>query len=253
MSDELIAKIWLVLLCAPGVVPAAIFYWRHCKETPREGNRFPLGLYVVALLICAFVAFWGGTEWGVHFACRPSSGNLCGLLGFIVVGPLSSIIAVTVFSWLITYFPLQLKRLVLAGVLLSLLAGGYNFFRSFFFGVVMQHQSLYQYTLQSGNLDELHRFAPVVETQMRDLPVLKDVSLDSQLKSEAIVRGVKVPTMTISFSLAPKVALADAIVQIHDMEIRLALPSTITTSLAKAKWGRATSLSPPASSINANF
>jgi hypothetical protein len=86
-------------------------------------------------------------------------------------------------------------------------------------GVVM-HQSLYQYRLQSGNLDELHRFAPVVETQMRELPVLKDVSLDSQLKSEAIVRGV---------------ALADAIVQIHDMEIRLALPATITTSLAKTK------------------
>jgi hypothetical protein len=86
-------------------------------------------------------------------------------------------------------------------------------------GVVM-HQSLYQYRLQSGNLDELHRFAPVVETQMRELPVLKDVSLDSQLKSEAIVR---------------RVALADAIVQIHDMEIRLALPATITTSLAKTK------------------
>jgi multidrug efflux pump subunit AcrB len=101
-------------------------------------------------------------------------------------------------------------------------------------GVVM-HQSLYQYRLQSGNLDELHRFAPVVETQMRELPVLKDVSLDSQLKSEAIVRGVKVPTMTISFSLAPKVALADAIVQIHDIEIRPALPATITTSLAKTK------------------
>jgi hypothetical protein len=245
MSDELIAKIWLVLLCAPGVVPAAIFYWRHCKETPREGNRFPLGLYVVALLICAFVAFWGGTEWGVHFACRLFSGNLCGLLGFIVVGPLSSIIAVTVFSWLITYFPLQLKRLVLAGVLLSLLAGGYNFFRSFFFGVVMQHQSLYQYTLQSGNLDELHRFAPVVETQMRELPVLKDVSLDSQLKSQAIVDvdhqkvtvlGVEeLPTMTISFSLAPKVALADAIAQIHGMETRLALPATIATSLAKVR------------------
>jgi multidrug efflux pump subunit AcrB len=111
-------------------------------------------------------------------------------------------------------------------------------------GVVM-HQSLYQYRLQSGNLDELHRFAPVVETQMRELPVLKDVSLDSQLKSETFVdvdpqtvtvRGVKkLPTMTISFSLAPKVALADAVVQIHDMEIRLALPAIITTSLAKAK------------------
>jgi multidrug efflux pump subunit AcrB len=148
------------------------------------------------------------------------------------------------------------------GALIAIALGAVWLYTVLGVGVVI-HQSLYQYRLQSGNLDELHRFAPVVETQVRELPVLKDVSLDSQVKSETFVdvdpqtvtvRGVKkLPTMTISFSLAPKVALADAIVQIHDMEIRLALPSTITTSLAKAKWGRATSLSPPASSINANF
>ena len=115
----------MVVLCAPGVVPAVIFYKRHCKETPPGQNRFPPSLYVVALLICAYVAFWGGTEWGVRFACSgPSSGNLCGLLGFIVVGPLSSIIAVSALSWLITYFPLQMKRLMFAGVLLFFLAGG---------------------------------------------------------------------------------------------------------------------------------
>lgn len=220
--------IWLVILCAPGIVPAVIFYKRHCKETPRRENRFPLSLYIVALLICAFVAFWGGTKWGVHFACsEPSSGNLCGLLGFIVVGPLSSVIAVSVVSWLITYFPLQMKRLVLTGVLLFLLAGGY-YFRSFFFGNVT-HQSLYQYRLQSSNLDDLHRFAPVIEAQMRELPILQDVSLDSQLKSQGT------SDVTISFGLAPKVALGDAIAQIHDMEIRLALPATITTSLARAE------------------
>ena len=81
---------------------------------------------------------------------------------------------------------------------------------------------------------------------MRGLPVLKDVSLNSQIKShQAIVdvdsqrataSGVKeLPTMTISFSLVPRVALADAIAQIHDMEIRLALPATIKTSFAKAE------------------
>ena len=57
--------------------------------------------------------------------------------------------------------------------------------------------------------------------------------VDSQ---KATASGVKeLPTMTISFSLAPRVALADAIAQIHDMEIRLALPATITTFLAKAE------------------
>jgi hypothetical protein len=245
MSAELIGWFWVAMLCAPGVVPAVIFYRRHCKERPGGANRFPLGLYVVALLICAFLFFVGGTGCGVSFSCSwPSSGNLCGFLPFFVVGPLSSIIAVSVLSWLITYFPLQMKRLVLTGVLLFLLAGGY-YFRGFFFGMAM-HRSLYQYTLQSGNVDDLHRFAPVIEAEMRRLPVLKDVSLNSQIKShqatvdvdnqKATATGVKeLPTMTISFSLAPRVVLADAIVQIHDMEIRLALPATITTSLAKAE------------------
>ena len=65
MSAEL--NFLMVLLCAPGVVPAVIFYWRHCKERPRREDHFPLGLYVVALLICAFMAFWGGHRVGSGF------------------------------------------------------------------------------------------------------------------------------------------------------------------------------------------
>jgi hypothetical protein len=243
---SLAITVWLLaaMLCAPGIVPAVIFYSRHCKDTPRGENRFPLGLYVIALLICAFVAFWAGTAWGVRFACSvPSSGNLCGLLGFIVVGPLSSIITVSVISWLVTYFPLQTKRFVLTGVFLFLLAGGY-YFSSFLISNLMHPSLVYRYRLQSGNLDDLRRYAPVIETQMRELSVLRDVSVDELNSDNAVdvdhkkttLPGVKeLPTMTVSFSLAPKVALPDAIAQIHDMEIRLALPATITTSLAKAE------------------
>src|SRR5262249_124178 len=126
MSAELVVS--LAVLCAPGIVPAVIFYGRHCRDTPGGENRFPLSLYVVALLICASVAFWVGAAWAARFACsRPSSGNLCGLLGFIVVGPLTSIITVSLVSWLITYFPLRSKRLVLTGVLIFIIAGGYYF------------------------------------------------------------------------------------------------------------------------------
>jgi|SRR5665811_714310 hypothetical protein len=121
MSANLIT--YMVILCAPGIVPAAIFYSRHYNQTPRGENRFPLGLYVVALLTCAFVAFWVGAGLGVEYACsRPSWGNLCGLLGIFVVGPLSSIITVTVVSWLMTYFPLQMKRIAPIGVILILLS-----------------------------------------------------------------------------------------------------------------------------------
>ena len=79
--------------------------------------------------------------------------------------------AVSLFSWLMTYFPLQMKRLVLTGVVLFLIAGGY-YSRGFFFDAVM-HQNFYQYTLQSDNLDDLHRFAPMVEAQMRGLYLLR--------------------------------------------------------------------------------
>jgi hypothetical protein len=133
---------------------------------------------------------------------------------------------------------------VLTGVFLFLLAAGY-YFSSFLISKLMHPSLVYRYRLQSGNLDDLRRYAPVIETQMRELSVLKDVSVDAHLNSDNAVDvdhqkttlpGVKeLPTMTVSFSLAPKVALPDAIAQIHDMEIRLALPTTITTSLAKAE------------------
>ena len=162
----------------------------------------------------------------------------------MVVGPLSSIITVCIVSWLITYFPLQTKRFVLTGAFLFLLAGGY-YSSKFLYGNLMHQSLVYRYRLQSDNLDDLRRYAPVIEAQVRELAVLKDVSVDTQPNGDqAIVVDHQkptfpdvneLPTMTVSFSLAPKAALPDAIAKIHDMEIRLALPATITTSLAKAE------------------
>jgi HAE1 family hydrophobic/amphiphilic exporter-1 len=182
---------------------------------------------------------------------------------------------------------------------------------------VKSSRSLYQYTLQSGNLDELYRFAPLVAAQMRRLPALQDVGSDLQIKnpqaivnvdrqkaaalgltaeqirttlynsfgsrqvatlytasndyavilelgpsfqedadalSKVFVRSTagqlvplgtvatvsqvagpltvthqgQLPAVTISFNLAPGVALGAAIDQIHEMERGLALPATIT-------------------------
>lgn len=248
MSYALIGKLAIVFLCAPGIVPAILFYKRHCRETLGAQNHLPVGRYVVALLICAFVTFWAGTEYGVRLGCRgPSAGNLCGLPGVIVIGPLSSIAAVSVLSWLITSFPRQLKGLVLAGNLLFLVAVGYHY-RSLFLNVPTGG-TLYQYTLQSGSPEDLERFAPVVEAQMRRLSVIviKDVTLDPQLKRrQAIVNverqhaaandGRELPTvtMTMFFSTAPGEPLEDAIAKINDIQKRLALPATIATSLTKA-------------------
>jgi HAE1 family hydrophobic/amphiphilic exporter-1 len=186
---------------------------------------------------------------------------------------------------------------------------------------VRSNRSAYQYTLQSGNLDELYRFAPLVEAQMRRLRVLQDVGSDLQIKnpqaivnvdrekaaalglsaeqirttlynafgsrqvatiftasndyavilelgpsfqqstdalSKVFVRSAagqlvplgtvatvsqvagpltvthqgQLPAVTISFNLAPGVALGEAIEQIQEMERRLALPATITPGFA---------------------
>src|SRR5215467_5633691 len=51
-------------------------------------------------------------------------------------------------------------------------------------------KSLYQYTLQAGNLDELFRFAPLVDAEIRKLPSLQDISSDLQIKSPQVVLNV---------------------------------------------------------------
>jgi hypothetical protein len=129
-----------------------------------------------------------------------------------------------------------MKRLLLAGLLLVLLAGGYYVLGLFF---AARNLDVYRYTLQSHNLDELKRFAPVVEAQMRGLPFLQDVGSNLQISSEAIGNSrLMLPGITISFKLAPGVALGDAIDRIQRMEKELPLPATITTSFSKRSGPR---------------
>jgi HAE1 family hydrophobic/amphiphilic exporter-1 len=182
-------------------------------------------------------------------------------------------------------------------------------------------KSLYQYTLQAGNLDDLYRFAPLVDQEIRKLSVLQDISSDLQIKSPQTILRIdrqkaaalgltadqirstlyngfgqrqvatiytasndyavileldptfqqraddlskvfvrssagalipldtvatlnqaagpltvnhqgQLPAVTISFNLAPGVALGEAIERIEDMERRLVFPPTITSGFA---------------------
>jgi HAE1 family hydrophobic/amphiphilic exporter-1 len=47
-------------------------------------------------------------------------------------------------------------------------------------------RSLYQYTLQDTDTDELYRWAPVLEAKIRELPGIEDVSSDLQIKNPQI-------------------------------------------------------------------
>jgi hypothetical protein len=94
--------ILIPLLCLPSVAPAAFLYVLHSSRTPKE-DRFPLALYIILLMIFAFVACGVGLAWGVESACQKPGGSLCGLFG-VLVGPLSSLVVVSVLAWLMTFF-----------------------------------------------------------------------------------------------------------------------------------------------------
>ena len=51
-------------------------------------------------------------------------------------------------------------------------------------------KSLYQYTLQAGNLDELFRFAPLVDAAIRKLPGLQEISSDLQIRSPQAILDI---------------------------------------------------------------
>jgi multidrug efflux pump subunit AcrB len=71
-----------------------------------------------------------------------------------------------------------------------------------------------------------------VDSQLKSQQAIVDV--DRQEAAAPDVTELPTVTMTISFSPASGVVLGDAFAKIQDMERRLALPATITTSLAKA-------------------
>src|SRR5262249_54998077 len=51
-------------------------------------------------------------------------------------------------------------------------------------------KSLYQYTLQAGNLEELYRFAPPLDPENRKPSLLQDISSDLQIKSPQAILNV---------------------------------------------------------------
>ena len=75
------------------IASAVLFYARHRNRVGPE-RRIPVLPYVLALLVSAGVAGFFGTIWGAQWACSmPKTGNLCGLVGVFVVGPISGALA----------------------------------------------------------------------------------------------------------------------------------------------------------------
>ena len=89
--------LWFALcLLSPGLAIgfAAKFYALHCKRRPDPERRIPALAYALALLVCAIAGYFFGMVYGIEWACTRPAGNLCGLTGVFIVGPLAAAFAI---------------------------------------------------------------------------------------------------------------------------------------------------------------
>jgi len=76
------------------IIASFFFYARHRKLIEPE-RRVPIVAYVLALIIFGGIAGYAGIFLGIALAC-PKAGNLCGLFGFFVTGPILFSLAIFV-------------------------------------------------------------------------------------------------------------------------------------------------------------
>jgi hypothetical protein len=98
--------IWYLAFWSPAValVGAIFLYRQHCKARPH--HSIPPLVYAAIILVCAVVAYLAGMILANEFLCAsPSSGNLCGLIGIFIWGPLVSAFAILSIGSLILLLP----------------------------------------------------------------------------------------------------------------------------------------------------
>jgi hypothetical protein len=89
-SMILLFPVWPVI--ATGC--AILFYSGHARRAGAD-RRIPIVLYVVAVLVSGALAALAGMLTGIYWACsRPENGNLCGLIGVFVTGPIAGSAAI---------------------------------------------------------------------------------------------------------------------------------------------------------------
>jgi hypothetical protein len=97
--------LWYLAFLSPtfALVGAIFLYRQHCLARPK--HRIPVLIYATIILICAAAGYFFGMIFGIDYACSPPAGNLCGLAGVFVIGPLSSAVAIIVIGSLILLLP----------------------------------------------------------------------------------------------------------------------------------------------------
>jgi hypothetical protein len=101
----MILILWYLAFLSPtfALVGAIFLYRQHCLARPR--HRIPALIYAAIILICGAAGYFFGMIFGVDFACSPPAGNLCGLAGVFIIGPLVSAGAILLIGSLILLLP----------------------------------------------------------------------------------------------------------------------------------------------------
>ena len=103
--ETMIVKLFPLLMFLGLISPlvallsAVLFYNRHRDRV--EPERRVRGIaYVLAVIIGGVISGYFGVIFGIQLACNsPTSGNLCGLWGFFVTGPLLMALAIFLTGW----------------------------------------------------------------------------------------------------------------------------------------------------------
>jgi hypothetical protein len=101
----MILILWYLACLSPifAFVGAIFLYRQHCLARPK--HRIPALIYTAIVLICAAAGYFFGMIFGIDYACSPPAGNLCGLAGIFIIGPLVSAFAILSISSLILLLP----------------------------------------------------------------------------------------------------------------------------------------------------
>jgi hypothetical protein len=87
------------------ICAAILFYVRHRKRVEPERRVSPIA-YALAVIVCGGAAGCLGVIAGIQWGCSiPNAGNLCGLIGFLVVGPFCGTLAVFLVGFALSLIP----------------------------------------------------------------------------------------------------------------------------------------------------
>jgi len=89
----MMARLVILSVLVFGIGSPVYSYKRHRKLIEPE-RRVSVVAYILAVIICGGIAGFLGVALGTGWACSgPNPGNLCGLIGVFVIGPISCILA----------------------------------------------------------------------------------------------------------------------------------------------------------------